>query len=279
MCSISGYGQTGPNTNHLAFATVIHAASGVTEILRQLHGKNIRPAAHGISWGDTIAGYHAAYAIMASLFHRERTGTGQYIDISMFDSLFFTIDHHVQYYLMTNEQNPIFGFIPIKGKDGYLNIGLGKYEMILRLLDCIGRPELAKDERFKNMARIIENQMDFFEILESWIQGFDSEEEAENILRKAGLEASKVRSIVEVIHSSQVESRRLLTEVNHPKIGKVKSINSLLKFLETESKLRGLPPELGEHNREILSKILHYTDEQIGNLYHEKILFSVPQNQ
>lgn len=64
--------------------------------------------------------------------------------------------------------------------------------MILRLLDCIGRPELAKDERFKNMARIIENQMDFFEILESWIQGFDSVEEAENILRKAGLEASVV---------------------------------------------------------------------------------------
>jgi len=96
---------------------------------------------------------------------------------------------------------------------------------------------------------------------------------------KAGLGVSKVRSIVEVIHSSQVESRSLLAEVNHPKIGKVKSINSPLRFLETESKLRGLSPELGENNREILSKILHYTDEQIENLYHEKILFSGSQNQ
>lgn len=273
MCSITGFGQTGPYKNRLAFATAVHAASGITEILRRQHGEDIRPASHGLSIGDTIAGYHAAYAIMASLFYRERTGKGQYIDISMFDSLFFTIDHQVQYYLMTGKEHTIFGAVPVKGKDGYFTIGYGKYEMILRTLECIGKPELAKDERFSSLEQVIFNQQEFFQLVEDWAQNYGSVGEVEALLRQAGLAVSKVCSVPEVVHSPQVESRGLLAEVDHPKIGKVKVINSPFKLSETESTLRGPCPELGEHNKEVLSRLLHYRDEEIKKLYAEGILF------
>lgn len=273
MCSITGFGQTGPNKNRLAFATVVHAASGITEILRRQHGEDIRPAPHGLSIGDTIAGYHAAYAVVASLFYRERTGKGQYIDISMFDSLFYTIDHQVQYYLMTGEEHTVYGAVPVKGKDGYFTIGYGKYEMILRALDCMGKPELANDERFSSLEKVIFHQQEFFQIVEEWAQIYGSVEEVEALLCKAGLPVSKVCSVPEVVRSPQVQSRGLLAEVDDPKIGKVKVINSPIKFSGTESKLRGPSPELGEHNKEILSRLLQYSEEQIIKLYAEGVVF------
>lgn len=274
MCSISGYGQSGPNKNQLAFATVIHAATGVTEIMRRLHGENIPPAPQGMSLGDTIAGYHAAGAIMGALFYRERTGIGQYIDISMFDSLFFTVDFHVQYYLMTKEEHPIFGSIPLKGRDGYLNIGIGKYEMISRIFECMGKPELRNDPRFNTIENVNSNKFEFRDLIEGWLQKFETVEEAEALLHKAGLGVSKVRSIVEAIHSDQVESRGLLVEVDHPKIGKIKVMNTPFKFSATRSGLRGLQPELGEHNKDVLSRILRYSNDGIEKLYADKVLFS-----
>ena len=273
MCSITGFGQTGPNKSRLAFATVVHAASGITEILRRQHGEDIRPAPHGLSIGDTLAGYHAAYAIMAALFYRERTGKGQYIDISMFDSLFFSIDHQVQYYLMTGEEHTVYGAVPVKRKDGYFTIGYGKYEMILRTLECIGKPELANDERFSSLEKVIFHQKEFFQLVEEWAQNYGSVEEVEALLRQAGLAVSKVCSVPEVVHSPQVESRGLLAEVDDPKIGKVKVINSPFKLSETESHLRGPSPGLGEHNKEILSRLLHYSNEEIEKLYAEGVLF------
>lgn len=275
MCSISGYGQNSPYQDRSALATIIHASAGVTETLRRGYGQNIAPAAHNIAWADSIAAYHAFGAINAALFYRERTGIGQHIDISMFDSLFFTIDSHVQYYLMTGKEPPAnWGSIPVKGRDGYLSIGYGKYEFVVRIFESMGRSDLLQDERFRTINGIIMNQREFKEIVETWINTFESLKDAEAVLLKLGVPVSRVRSVVEAVNSTHVESRGLLAVVDHPKLGKVRVLNSPIKFSETGSGLRGPAPTLGEHNKEILSKFLDFSDNEIEDLYEEKVLYS-----
>jgi|APSaa5957512622_1039677.scaffolds.fasta_scaffold02804_8 CoA:oxalate CoA-transferase len=274
MCSISGYGQTGPNKDLPSLAGTIHAAAGVTDILSRGHGEEVAPAPHNLSLADTIAGYHAFSAVVTALFHRERTGKGQAIDISLFDSLFCTIDYQVEHYLMTGtEPPPTWGAPPIKAKDGYITIGMGKIELVLKLIKRMG---MEKDERFDTMENLIANADQIIKTIEEWVFSFDSAAMAEAAIKEIGIPVSKVCTPVEAANSSQVRARSLLKEIDHPKIGKVDVINSPLKFSEVRSELRRLPPELGEHNREILTDLLGYSDEEIETLVTGGVLFSNP---
>ncbi len=274
MCSISGFGQTGPNKDRPALAPVIHAATGVTEILRRSYGEDIPPASHTISWADTIASYHAANAITSALFYRERHKIGQHIDVNLFDSMFFSIDYQIQHYTLTGQEPPpAYGAPPMKGNDGYLLAAIGKHEFVLKLLDAMGRSELKEDERFSTMASFFTNSGEFKKILSDWMQEVGSDDKIEAILRELEVPVSRMYSVAEAVESPQVESRGLLQQIDHPKLGKVRVVNTPFKFSETECSLRGLPPQLGEHNREVLTETLDYNTEQIASLYEQGILF------
>jgi len=275
MCSITGYGQKGPNKDRLGFAVTIQADTGVTDLFRKCRMEEVPPAPHGISFADTIASYHAVGAINAALFYRERSGKGQYIDISMYDSLLFTVDHHVQHHLMTGEAPPrIFGAYPIEGKDGqFIVIGFGKYVMMERILKCMGREDLITDERFSSMSNLLEHQFEFIDILKDWIQSFDTIDEVEAILKKANLPVSKVRTIVEALGSSQVEAHGLIAEMDHPRIGTVKVLDSPIRFSETSSCLRSLAPEIGEHNEYVMTELLNLSEHEVSSLYEQGVLW------
>lgn len=275
MCSITGYGQTGPNKNRLGFAVTLQADVGVTDILRRSRLEDVPPAPHGISFADTIASYHAFGAISAALYYRERTGIGQYIDISMYDSLLFTIDNHAQHYLMTHEPpEPIFGSTPLQGKDGqYIAIGFGKHEMVGRLFKLMGREDLISDERFCSIGSTMQHRTEFTDIIIKWLNGFESTDEVEEILIKANIPASKVHTVVEALQSSQVESHSLIAEMEHPRIGMVRVLDSPIRFSKTSSRLRSLAPELGEHNEYVMTEILHLSSEEVASLYERGVLY------
>jgi crotonobetainyl-CoA:carnitine CoA-transferase CaiB-like acyl-CoA transferase len=276
MCSISGYGQTGSNRDLPALATVIHAATGVTDTIAQGHGENVPPAPHNISFADTVAGYHAFSGVLTALFHRGRTGKGQHIDVSLFDSLFFTIDYQVEHYLMTGtEPPPTWGIHPFKAPGGYISMGLGKITLVQKLLIGMG---MENDERFDTMEKLLSNMDLLKKAIEEWLVGFDSIEDAVIFIKKIGIPVNKVCSVVEAANSSQVHSRGLLSEVDHPKIGPVKVMESPFKFSEIAFELRGLPPEIGEHNREILSGLLGFSEQEIDAHYAAGVLYSNPES-
>lgn len=275
MGSITGYGQTGPNKSRLGFAVVVQAATGITDLLAKSNPGDVPPAPHALNLADTIAGYHLAMAIVSALFYRERTGIGQYIDISMFDSLFFTIDNQVQHYLMAHTPPPRFlGATPMKGRDGqYFLLGFAKYDVIRRFLKFIGREELTADKRFSSLSNIQNNREDFFNIVNNWAQTFDSTDELERVALAARLPVSKIKTVVEAIESPQIAAREMLLEMDHPKIGKVKVMNSPIKFSETSSRLRGVEARIGEHNEYVMKEILHLSTEEVASLYRRGILW------
>lgn len=275
MCSITGYGQEGPNKNRLAFAPTIHADTGVTDLLSKGRVEDVVPGAQCISFADTIAGYHAVGAITSALFYKERRGKGQYIDISMYDSLLFTIDYHAQYYLMTQEPPPrIHGGLPIQGKDGrYIQIGYAKMDIVKRLFTCMGREDLKTDERFNCFTNISAHKFEFHEIVSQWVQSFETTDEVEAILIKANLPVSKIRTVVEAVQSLQVESHGLLAEVHHPRIGNIKVLNSPIRFSQSSCHLRSYAPDKGEHNDYVMKEILNLSQDDIALLYDQEILW------
>lgn len=275
MCSISGYGQTGPNKNRLGFAATVQADVGLTEMLRKCYPVDVPPAPHALSFADTIAGYHATAAIATALFYRDRTGIGQYIDISMYDSLLFSVDHHVQHYLMSQTApRSAFGSEPIKGKHGqYIVVGFGKHEMVVRLLKLMGHEDLLSDERFSSLTGIHTYREDFFGLIREWIQKFDSMDDVTEILTRAGLPAGTVHTLVEAVEAPQVSARNMVVEREHPRIGKVRVMNTPIKFSECSSEMRSLAPELGEHNEYVMKDILHRSSEEITSLYEQGVLY------
>jgi crotonobetainyl-CoA:carnitine CoA-transferase CaiB-like acyl-CoA transferase len=275
-CSISGFGQTGPNRDQRAFAGVVHAASGEADIVRRAHGAEIPPGSLGMSFADTYTGLYAFGAINLALYHREVSGKGQWIDLALFDAIFCSIDFQVQYYTMSGQEPPdSFGARPFKGTGGYLTIGIGAPAPVRRALKVVCPEEHASlfETYFSTGEKLAQHYQRFQELVEAWLQQFDDVEEPERILRQAGVAVSKVRRVSEAVHSPQVKARHLLVDVDDPRIGPIKVMNSPLRFSEIETKLQGPAPSLGEHNQEILTRVLGYAEREVTELERCGVLY------
>jgi len=147
-CAISGYGQTGPSSQLPAYAPVIHAASGYDLAHMAYQGEERRPDYCGIYIADVLTGTYAFGAIMTALYHRQLTGRGQMIDVSMLESMLSLTLSEIQaaQFSLPPMGRPIFG--PVATKDGYINIAASGGHIYKRFCECIKAPELMTDERF-----------------------------------------------------------------------------------------------------------------------------------
>ena len=184
MASVSGFGQTGPLSSLPCFDLIAQGYAGIMHMT----GEADRPPMFvGIGMGDTNAGVHAFAAIGHALFHRERTGRGTHLDISMVDALFHMHDMPVHASSMTNgeyvpmRQGTEFQMLSpagsFKGPKGWIVI-LCAEAQIQNLYEAMGKPELQEDERFIGNPARLENRAALTEIIESWMQSFSSDEEA-----------------------------------------------------------------------------------------------------
>ena len=276
FCSISGFGQTGPNRQRRAFAGVVHAAAGVTEILRRAHGEDTPPGSLGMALADTYTGLYAFAAVNLALYHRQVSGQGQWLDIALFDAIFSVIDYQVAYYTLSGQEPPAaFGARPFKGTGGYLTIGIGSPAPIKRALEIICPEEhhTLFATYFATGELMAQNYQRFQALVEAWLQRFDNVDEPERILAEAGVAVSKVKRVSEAVDSSQVQARGLLAEIEDPRLGPIKVMNSPLKFSAIASQVRGPAPWLGEHNQEILRRLLGYSAQQVAELEAQGVLY------
>ena len=272
LCSISGFGQTGPETRRLAYTDIVHAYSGLDYIAGKMGGPGADPPGFPVSFADTYASLNACISILVALYHREVTGEGQAIDISMLDCLLAANDSTLQQYIFSDGlwDKPIgIWRAPLRMKNGHMGVALLlQFERSTR---AIGRPELIEDERFNSMAAQVVNLNQFLEIVGEWAKDI-TVEEASRIFDEFEIPYAKVNSTEEVLGSEVVKARNMLSNLELPGVGTVPVVNTPFKFSIQRTGPQGRPPDLGEHNRHVLTELLGLSEEAFEALEGEGVI-------
>lgn len=277
--SVSGYGQMegleGPYSKRPAYDIVIQAMAGMMHLIGNEDGPPLHPM---IALGDVVPGMIMAYAITLTLYNRQRTGLGDYIDIAMFDVMMaLTERSHTLYSLTGNvmkrgKESLIHPWGAYKTKDGHVAIIVLEAKMWGRFCDVIGHPEFFEDPRFVNAMQRAKNRRELDPIIEQWMEQYVSEEVTEKLLA-AGVPCGPVRSSQEIYDCEQAKARRMWVEVDDPVASTVKLVGSPVKIKGMPVETKANPaPLLSQHTDEILSSVLGYDHEKIETLRNGKIV-------
>lgn len=272
MCSVSGFGQTGPDRGLSALDIIVQGAGGVMSITGEPGGPPVRP---GLSLGDIAAGLYAAIGILAALQERERSGQGQYIDVSMLDCQLAVLENAFTRYFATGQPPGPLGtrhpsatpFQAFPTQDGHLVIALswGTENQWQLLCGFLGLTDLIDDERFETSGKRTANHAQLEPLLSA---AFRTRTTAEWLvdLRGAGIPSGPLNTIAEAAAMPQVQARTMIVEVEHPKLGAVKLINHPLKFSRTPAGVQGPPPSVGQDTRRVLRDLGGLDDATIDRL-------------
>jgi CoA:oxalate CoA-transferase len=233
------------------------------------------PAAPGAAFGDTGASLHAFGAVSAALYRREKDGKGEYIDIALLDALFDQIDSAIEIHVMSKgkDDSALLSSV-LSGKNGYATIAFGTSDAEWeKLAHVMGRSELLEDERFSHIKHRIKHIDAIYQYVEEWLHGFEDIDDALTLLEKAGIVNARILSVAEALEHPQIKARNMMVEIDHPALGKIPVVNSPFRLKNSEAGLAGLPPELGEHNEEILTRYAGYPVEDIKNLEQDGVLY------
>ncbi len=258
-CGISGFGATGPDAMKPAYDQIIQGLSGVMAINGD---ERLNPLRCGFPVCDTVGGLNAAFAIMAALFYRERTGEGQFIDIALLDSVMPLMGWvaanlligHQQPVLMGNDNFTAAPSGTFETKDGYINIAANKQEQWEAVADVLGVPELKKDPRFEKRDARKKNRKALTPLLEKklkenttvfWVDA----------LNARGVPSGEILGLEAALNQEQVKHRTAIQSVHADGIGDLQLFNLTAKFEKTPGNVTCPPPRLGAHTEEILAGI------------------------
>ena len=276
MASISGFGQWGPYSERIAFDHLSQAMSGMMSITGH---PDSPPTRVGTSLGDVSASVHAAFAIMTALWHREKTGVGQYVDISMQESMVSILEGAIARWTIGRElQTPIGTHNPhdapmaaFKCKDGYIIIATVGDEHWHRFCKAIDKPEWTEDPRYQIKRQRWENKYVLADEIEKITADYTVKEVGEMMDRER-VANSPILNIEQVVDDPHLNARGYFVEVEHPIIGKAKLPGIPFKLSETPGDVERPSPLVGEHNELIFGKYLGMSREEIGRIREEGVI-------
>jgi CoA:oxalate CoA-transferase len=262
-CAISGYGQTGPSADLPAYAPVIHAASGYD--LAQIAHQQVdrRPDYCGIYIADVLSGTYAFGAIMAALYRRRETGEGQFIDVSMLESMLSLClgEMQIAQFPMPSPGRPVFG--PIVTKDGYINLSVASERTFRNLAAACGRLDWIDDPRFAAYPDRRANWGQLIDEVEIWsMERTRAEVQAE--FDRQGVPASPYRTVKEAMADPQLAHRNAFTDV-HDRGGSFRALNPPFRLSNGNTTAQPFVAALGEHSGAVLAG-LGYNDTEIAAL-------------
>ncbi len=275
--SVTGYGQNGPYRDLPGFDFIIQAQGGLMSIIGEADGP---PMKVGVAVVDITAGLFACSAILAALHHREKTGTGQRIDISLLDSQVAWLANQASNYLISgkvpwrsgNAHPNIVPYETFRAKDGiYIALGVGNDNQWQKFCKLARIEHLMTDPRYATNPRRVENRKELIPLLEGIFLQKNSGEWLQ-LLTEAEIPSGPINTIDRVLADPQVIAREMVVEMEHPATGKYRVVGSPMKLSETPVQYRIPPPRLGEHTEEILRDILKYSQAEIERLKQEKVI-------
>ena len=258
-CAISGFGQTGPDAKKPAYDQIIQGLSGEMAVNGD---ERLNPLRAGFPVCDTVGGLNAAFAIMAALFHRERTGEGQFIDIAMLDSIMPLMGWVAANLLIADRQpvamgNDNFTAAPsgvFRTGDGHINIAANKQEQWESVCDVLGVPELKTDERFQKRDIRKQNRKQLTPLLEVKLAERGTLEWVD-LLNANGVPSGAILSLEDALKQPQIKHRETLKDVEVEGIGNIPLFNLTAKFDQTPGDITAPPPRLSAHTEEVLASI------------------------
>jgi CoA:oxalate CoA-transferase len=264
-CAISGFGQTGPEAFRPAYDQIIQGLSGVMSINGD---ERLNPLRCGFPVCDTVGGLYAAFAIMSALFHRERTGEGQFIDVALLDSILPLMGWVVANLLIGHEQPALLGNDNLTAapsgtfatRDGYINIAANKQEHWEAVADLLGFPELKTDPRFQERDTRKRNRKLLTPLLEEKLKDNTTPYWVE-ALNAVGVPAGEILGLQQALNAPQMVHREAVKTVQEPEIGELKLLNLPAKFEKTPADIHCPPPRLSAHTQGILME-LGYDNEE-----------------
>ena len=269
----SGFGQYGPITHRPCYDIVAQAMGGM---LNLTGFKENDPVKVGPSVADHVAGIYLMVGVGMALYHREKTGEGQHIDVSMFDVIFSLLENAIVNYTMG-------GFIPERNgnvdpsiapfdvyacKDGFVALGVGNDKLFNKFANIIGHQELLEDERYKDNVSRCDNYIpDLQNLIREWCADY-TKSEIEDIMDEAGIPCGPVLNVKEAIEHPHIQARDMMVHCEHPTVGDMYFQGCVIKLSETPGEVETAPPLVGQHNREVFG----LSEEEEKALIEEGVL-------
>lgn len=277
FASITAFGQHGPYAEQRGYDILAQAISGYMSIT----GYPDRPPLRsGQSISDYYAGMLCAFSIVSALHYRQRSGTGQRIDMALLDSLIVALDNLGERYNVSGEILTRAGNVSFTGSssgiypttDGHVAIAAGSSELVWRrFCRTIGQPALLDDPRFATIPARREHRDEVAAIITQWTDT-RSKTEVVNTLTPAGVPAAPVNNVAEMVADPQVQAREMFVTHEHPVYGPVTVTGTPLKLSETPGTIERLAPLPGEHNAEVFVDLLGYSQDDLARWQEEDII-------
>lgn len=258
--SISGFGQTGPYASYPGYDLIAQGMTGVMSITGDADGA---PVKCGIPIADLGAGMFCAIGILGAVVSRERTGEGQYLETSLFESALAMSVWESTEYFATGKSPTKLGsanrmsapYQAVATSDGHVTIGANNDKLWRGTCDVIGAPELAEDERFADNDRRMANRAELIPILEQYFSTRTTDEWV-NLFLENGLPAGAIRDYAYVLSEDpHVKAREMIGSFEHPVEGTIPVLASPIRMHGTPTTIRSAPPLLGQHTEEILESV------------------------
>jgi crotonobetainyl-CoA:carnitine CoA-transferase CaiB-like acyl-CoA transferase len=273
MCSISGFGQTGPNADRPGYAHLAHSMTGWVAMQFLHRSPPEAPRGPGVAIADVITGITAFGAICAALVRRERTGEGEHVDVALFDSLFVANDDTLQKYLLDGVVD-VFYHAVHPTRDGYVTVNVGPdFRAWQNICQAMGRTDLLQDPRFSTLAAVGRHRDEATAFLRDWLAGLDTAQ-AEQVLVAHHVVVGVVKTVPEAVRQPQVQARALLRQVDDPVYGPIEVVNAAPRYAGASAEVRGPAPRLGEHNEAVLRALPGYDDDRVAALRAAGVLRS-----
>jgi crotonobetainyl-CoA:carnitine CoA-transferase CaiB-like acyl-CoA transferase len=277
--AISGYGNTGPWSHRRAYATVVNAETGMTGLQARARGGQATNDPH--SHADVYTGMETAAAVLAALYQRERTNVGQYIDVSMAQTMLY-VNEHVQNELFEHDvpADQIRSFQP--GDYPILQTGDGTYVVVSGhpaergtfdlFVNAMKRPSMLEDKRFTDVATRLQNLDALANELRDWARSIQTAQEIEDVMAEAGLAMGVVRTMSELADTDWAEDRNAIIDADDRSGSTFRVPNAPWVFSGSDVSTRGIPKFRGEDNSSVLQQLAGVSPEEVEQLTASGVL-------
>jgi crotonobetainyl-CoA:carnitine CoA-transferase CaiB-like acyl-CoA transferase len=283
MCSISALGQTGPLAHDAGFDFIGQAYAGITSLIGETDGPPYMPM---VAIGDVSTGAHAMGAIACALLHRERTGEGQYIDVSLLDTYFHCQTVGVQLYSASKGAREMKASglhhslaCPagiFKGQKWWIIILAMTEKQWVSVCETIGNPGVSNDPRYARARDRVQRRDEIVRLIEDWLAAMPNDEAAIEALRSNRVPVAPILSVREAMEHPHMIARGTVRTIKDPILGEFKIPGFPLRFSGFPEEIEFDAPMLGEHNASVLERYLGFSAGRVAELEAAGVLHSAP---